>query len=143
MLKDSKKLTSTNSEVNVQEEQAKLIQANPQWLSNGKPTEAYQKDMDSLSDYYHANGFTQEQVSLVNTNALLAQAVIDAARYSASKKSNAVIEKKVRKAPVTTKPKAKVQSSIISEIKALEKKVRQYGREEDFVKLRQLKRKAG
>lgn len=143
LLEDSKKLTESKPGINVQEEQAKLIKANPQWLSDGKPTEAYQKDMDSLTNYYNDNGFTQEQVDLVNTNALLAQAVIDAARYSASKKSNAVIEKKVRKAPVITKPKAKVQSSLISEIKALEKKVRQYGREQDFVKLRQLKRKAG
>ena len=59
---------------------------------------------------------------------------------SGQKTKSAVISKKVRKAPVSTKPKATIKSNITNDIAALEKKVRQHGRETDFVKLRQLKR---
>ena len=138
LLKEAKK--NAKPQVNVQEEQAKLIKANPQWLSDGKATEAYTKDMEALTSYYNDNGFTQEQVDAVNSSALLAQAVIDAARFKSMNVKKAVVEKRVRKAPVITKPKATSQPAVTSEIKKLEERVRKFGREEDFVKLRQLKR---
>ena len=81
---------------------------NPQWLNDGKATEAYTKDMTVLGDYYTSKGFTQDQVDAVNSNAIFAQAVIDAARYDAMKTKKAIVEKRVRKAPVNTKPRALV-----------------------------------
>jgi hypothetical protein len=105
-LKEAKVSATPKQEVNLQEEQARLIKANPQWLNDGKATDAYTKDMDALSNYYTDNGFTQSQVDAVNGNALIAQAVIEAARAKTLGKTNAAIEKRVRKAPVSTRPRS-------------------------------------
>ena len=142
-LKEAKKNASPTSNVNVQEEQAKLIKANPQWLSDGKATEAYTKDMESLTKYYDDNGFTQEQVNTINQSALLAQAVIDAARFKASNTKKAVVEKRVRKAPVSTKPRAQATNAQTDEIKKLKAELTRTGDAKLFQKLRQLQRKQG
>ena len=139
LLKEAKKNAQPVSNVNVQEEQAKLVKANPQWLNDGKATEAYQRDMDALSKYYNDNGFTQEQVNLVNQSAVLAQAVIDAARFKVTDAKKAVIEKRVRKAPVSTKPKAQATNAMTDKIKALKAKAQQ-GDAKAFAQLRQLQR---
>ena len=99
-LKEAKVNATPKSNINTQDEQAKLIKANPQWLNDGKATEAYQKDMTALSDYYTDNGFTQEQVDQVNTSSLLAQAVIDAARFKATNVKKALVALK-RAASIT------------------------------------------
>lgn len=139
-LKEAKVNATPKSTVNVQEEQSKLIAANPQWVSSGKATEAYTKDMDALTSYYTDNGFSQSQVDAVNSNSLIANAVIQAARASKLGKTNAAIEKRVRKAPVSTKPKAQAGNKQHDEIKKLESQLRKFGRNDDFVKLRKLKR---
>ena len=139
LLNEAKKNAQPASNVNAQEEQAKLVKANPQWLNNGKATEAYQRDMDALSKYYNDNGFTQEQVNLVNQSAVLAQAVIDAARFKVADAKKAVIEKRVRKAPVSTKPKAQATNAMTDKMKALKAKAQQ-GDAKAFAQLRQLQR---
>ena len=139
-LKEAKSNATPKSTVNVQEEQATLIRANPQWLNNGKATEAYTKDMDALSSYYTDNGFTQEQVNAVNGNALIAQAVIEAARAKSLGKTNAAIDKRVRKAPVSTRPKAQAGNMQHEEIKKIEAELKRTGDAQLFVKLRKLKR---
>lgn len=138
-LKEAKASATPKSKVNVQEEQAKLIKANPQWLNDGKATEAYQNDMTALSDYYTDNGFTQEQVIAVNESALLAQAVIDAARFKATNVKKAVVEKRVRKAPVSTKPRAQATNAMTDKMKALKAKAAT-GDAKAFAQLRQLQR---
>lgn len=138
-LKEAKKSAKPASNVNTQEEQAKLIKANPQWLNDGKATEAYQKDMTALSDYYADNGFTQEQVDQVNTSSLLAQAVIDAARFKATNVKKAVVEKRVRKAPVSTKPKAQATNAMTDKMKSLKAQAAT-GDAKAFAQLRQLQR---
>lgn len=142
-LKEAKLIATPSYEVNVQEEQAKLIKANPQWLSDGKATEAYQNDMTALSDYYADNGFTQEQVNQVNSSSILAQAVIDAARFKATNVKKAVVEKRVRKAPVSTKPRAQATNAVTNEIKKLQEQVKRTGDPRLFQQLRQLQRKQG
>lgn len=139
LLKEAKKNAAPANNVNVQEEQAKLIKANPQWLDNGKATEAYQQDMDALTKYYDDNGFTQEQVNLVNQSALLAQAVIDAARFKARDVKKALVEKRVRKAPVSTKPRAQATNAMTEKMKALRAKA-QSGDAKAFAELRRLQR---
>ena len=140
LLKEAKKNATPTSNVNVQEEQAKLIKANPQWLNDGKATEAYQNDMKALTDYYTDNGFTQEQVSKVNSSSLLAQAVIDAARFKATNIKKAIVEKRVRKAPVSTKPKAQAQATLVSDIKKVQERFNKTGSDKDFLLLRKLQR---
>lgn len=141
-LKEAKKSAKPVSNVNVQEEQAKLVQANPQWLNDGKATDEYQKDLDALGKYYNDNGFTQEQVDAVNSSAVLAQAVIDAARFKATNVKKAVVEKRVRKAPVSTKPKAQATNAMTDKMKALKAKA-QKGDAKAFAQLRQLQRQQG
>lgn len=139
-LKEAKVSATPKSTVNIKDEQAKLVAANPQWLSDGKPTESYSKDMDALTNYYTDNGFTQSQVDAVNSNALIANAVIEAARAKTLGKTNAAIEKRVRKAPVSTKPKAQAGNKQNDEIKKLEAELKRTGNAQLFVKLRKLKR---
>lgn len=138
-LKEARVSATPKSNVNTQDEQAKLIKANPQWLNDGKATEAYQKDMTALSDYYTDNGFTQEQVDQVNSSSLLAQAVIDAARFKATNIKKAVIEKRVRKAPVSTKPRAQATNAVTDKMKSLKAKAAT-GDGKAFAQLRQLQR---
>lgn len=140
LLKEAKQNAQPVDNVNVQDEQAKLIKANPQWIKDGKATDEYQKDMDSLTAYYTDNGFSQDDVDRVNKNALLAQAVIDAARYKATNTKKAIVEKRVRKAPVSTKPKAQATNKMATEIKNLQAQVKKTGDPKLFQKLRQLQR---
>ena len=139
LLKEAKVNATPKSNVNAQEEQSKLIASNPQWLSDGKATDAYQDDMTSLSNYYTDNGFTQEQVDAVNSSALLAQAVIDAARFKAINTQKSVVEKRVRKAPVSTKPRAQATNATTDKMKALKAKAAT-GDAKAFAQLRQLQR---
>lgn len=139
-LKEAKKNATPEKTVNVQEEQAKLIKANPQWLDNGKATKEYQKDMNALTQYYQDNGFTQEQVDAVNSSAVLAQAVIDAARFKSVNVKKAVTEKRVRKAPVSTKPKAQAKTALTTEINKLSEQVKKTGDPKLFQQLRKLQR---
>jgi hypothetical protein len=91
-----------------------------------------------MTAYAESRGIGQNDLSTFEARHY--EIMLDAARYQSVNKSNAAIEKKVRKAPVSTKPRAATKSHITSDIAALEKKVRSSGRESDFVKLRQLKR---
>ena len=134
--------SNANPQVDTQAEQAKLIANNPQWLSDGKATEAYQDDMTALNSYYTDNGFTQDQVDVINTNSLLAQAVIDAARYKATNTRKAVVEKRVRKAPVSTKPRAQTTNAATEKVKALKVRAKN-GDAKAFAELRQLQRQKG
>ena len=138
-LKEAKVSATPKSNVNAQEERARLIKANPQWVNDGKPTKSYQDDMAALSDYYTDNGFTQEQVDQVNSSSLLAQAVIDATRFKATNTKKAVVEKRVRKAPVSTRPKAQATNAQTEKMKALKAKA-QSGDAKAFAQLRQLQR---
>ena len=139
-LKEAKVNATPKSTVNTQDEQAKLVSANPQWISGGKATEAYTKDMDALTSYYSDNNFTQSQVDAVNGNALIAQAVIEAARARTLGKTNAAIEKRVRKAPVSTRPKAQAGNKQHDDIKKAKALAVKTGKPEDFVKLRRLQK---
>ena len=134
--------SNAKPQVDTQAEQAKLIANNPQWLNDGKATEAYQDDMTALNSYYNDNGFTQDQVDVINTNSLLAQAVIDAARYKATNTKKAVVEKRVRKAPVSTKPRAQTTNAATEKVKALKARAKN-GDAKAFAELRQLQRQKG
>lgn len=129
--------------VDTQAEQQKLLQAFPEWLDDGKPTQKYQEDMKALQKLYTDKGFDQSAADVIGSNAMVAKAIIEAARLHTKAKTNNVIAKKVRKVPVSTKPKQQVNNRQQDEIKALTERVKKLGRPEDFAKLRQLKRQAG
>tara|TARA_R110002020_G_scaffold121837_1_gene276891 strand:- start:4659 stop:5612 length:954 start_codon:yes stop_codon:yes gene_type:complete len=138
-IKEAKVSATPKSNVNTQEEQAKVISANPQWISEGKATKAYTDDMNNLDSYYAENNFTQAQVDVVNSNHLIANAVLDAARFKATNTKKAAVEKRVRKAPVSTRPKAQATNAQTEKMKALKTKA-QSGDAKAFAQLRQLQR---
>jgi len=125
LIKEAK--TNATPKADIQAEQAKMVANNPQWLSDGKPTESYEKDMNDLQSYYTDKGFTQEQVNAVNGNALLAQAVLDAARFKSLSTKKDVSLKQVRKAPAITKPRAQTNTAKANDIARLEAIVKKGG----------------
>ena len=138
-LLNSSKEFKPASTVDVQAEQTKLWQANPSWADNGQQTQAFTDDMNMLQGYAAKNGYSNEEIAGIQS-AHHWQTMLSAAKYEALQNKNSALEKKVRKAPVSTRPKAQTKTHITTEIAALDKQVRKYGRESDFVKLRQLKR---
>lgn len=138
LLNSSKAITPT-SNVDAQAEQAKLFTANPSWMDNGKQTKQFTDDMAMTSAYALKNGYSNEELSGL-TSAHHLQTLINAAKHEKSKLSNAAIEKKVRKAPVSTRPKAQTKSHITTDIAAAKAKFKKTGNNSDYVKLRQLER---
>lgn len=125
--------------VDVTAERERLWSANPSWMDNGKPTQAYNDDMKLLSDYAADNGYSNEELASFGS-ARHFQTLLDAARYKQMSKKNAAVEKKVRKAPVSTKPKAAAKPALQEQIKKAEARLKQTGKTEDAVALRKLKR---
>ena len=137
LLAESKAELPSNN-VDMAKVSADLFASHPEWMDNGKQSQKFIDDTNLMTKYAESRGIGQAELS--SFEAKHYEVMLDAARYQAVSKSNAAIEKKVRKAPVSTRPKTQAKSHIASDIAALEKKVRATGREEDFVKLRQLKR---
>ena len=133
------KTEANTSNVDIQKEQQLLLQNNPEWFENGQVTKAYEEDLRVMQDFGLNAGFTADELQGFNT-ARMYEVLKKAAKYDQLSKKNSAIEKKVRKAPVSTKPRKAAQPSIIDAIKKQEALVKRHGREADFVKLRQLKR---
>lgn len=127
------------SNYNVEAERAKLVEANPQWLEDGKQTKAFADDMALVNSYALSVGYTGEEIGKIQQAHHLLT-LLDAAKYRENSKKNLAIEKKVRKAPVTTKPRAAAKANIVTEIEQAQARLKQTGKPEDAVKLRQLKR---
>lgn len=122
----------------VQHDYSSLLEKNPEWTQDGKTTDAYAKDMQAMTQYANSVGMSTEEAAQLSPTHL--QILLDATRFNSNKAKSAVVTKKVRKAPVSTKPKAQAQSSVKSEIEAIQSRLKKYGKEEDFVKLRKLQR---
>ena len=137
LLAESKAELPSNS-VDMAKVSSDLFANHPEWMDNGKQSAKFAEDTSLMTSYAETRGIGQAE--LAGFDARHYEIMLDAAKYQSISKSNAAIEKKVRKAPVSTKPKARTQSNLTTDIAALEAKVRKSGREEDFVKLRQLKR---
>jgi hypothetical protein len=137
LLAESKAELPSNS-VDMAKVSSDLFANHPEWMDNGKQSAKFAEDTNLMTSYAETRGIGQAE--LAGFDARHYEIMLDAAKYQSISKSNAAIEKKVRKAPVSTKPKARTQSNLTTDIAALEAKVRKSGREEDFVKLRQLKR---
>jgi hypothetical protein len=95
--------------------------------------------MTLTQNYALKNGYSNEELSGL-TSAHHFQTLINAAKYEALSKNNAAIEKKVRKAPVSTRPKAQTKSHITTDIASAKAKFKKTGNNSDYVKLRQLER---
>ena len=101
-----------------------------------------------MQDLFEARLFGQDRSeqchvgTLKPSNSLIAQAVIDAARFKATNTKKAVVEKRVRKAPVSTKPRAQTTNAATEKLKALKARAKN-GDAKAFAELRQLQRQKG
>lgn len=94
--------SNANTTANAQQAIEKLASDN-HWIKDGKETQAYTKDVETVKAYLVGQGYTDEMMQGVLATGH-GQAYIDAAKHHASKQTNAAITKKVRKAPTITKP---------------------------------------
>jgi len=93
------------SDEQVKQEQAVLLETNPQWLDKeGKQTDVHKKDLEMLSVYLSKKGFTKQDHNRV-VYARDWQILLDAARYTQSLEKVAKVKAKVKKIPIVTKPK--------------------------------------
>ena len=129
------------SNVDIEAERKALWDANPSWVEDGKQTEAFTNDMTMLTDFARSSGYSDAEISGIEHSRHW-QTLLKAAKFDALGKKNAAIEKKVRKAPVSTKPKQVQQTSLQAEIKKAEARLKKTGHSDDAIKLRQLRRKA-
>ena len=100
------------SKEELQAEQQKLIEANPHWIKDGEATEEYKAEMKLLDRFFEANEWTKEEQAQV-TKSVYWTAIIKAAKYDQLKdKTNDIVKKKVRKAPVVRKPKGQPKPKV-------------------------------
>jgi hypothetical protein len=112
---DTSKSAKTPS-VDMAKVSSDLFAAYPQWMENGKQTKAFTDDTNLMSKYAETRGIGQKELS--SFEAKHYQVLLDAAKYSQRQVKNAVTEKAVRKAPVTTKPRGSAQASLTDYDKA-------------------------
>ena len=99
---DSSKANSVPS-VNMDKVRSDLATLHPEWMEDGKASKKFNEDAKLMDEYAKSKGLSHAEIS--NFNASQYEILLDAARYSKRSKSNAAIENRVRKAPVTTKPR--------------------------------------
>ena len=128
-----------SSSVDMAKVSADLFANHPEWMDNGKQSQKFADDTALMTKYAESRGVGQAELSTFEAKHY--EIMLDAARYQKASKSNAAIEKKVRKAPVSTRPRAVTKNSAMSEIEALSKKIKSgKGNTDDIIKHRQLKR---
>ena len=131
--------TQPVNNVDVEAERSKLWAANPSWIKDGVQTDAFTNDMNVLKTYALGIGYSDQELAGLS-HAHHFQTLMDAAKFQALGKKNAALEKKVRKAPVTTKPRAAVSSSAVTQLEKAKAKLKQTGRDEDARNVMRLQR---
>ena len=87
-----------------------LFANHPEWMDNGKQSAKFTEDTNLMTSYAEQRGIGQSELS--GFSAKHYEVLLDAARFSQRNKSNAAIENRVRKAPVTTKPRASATAAL-------------------------------
>ena len=132
---DKNKSTKQESTFDVAAEHKKLWDANPKWKQDGKQTKAFDADMRLIQNYATDNGYNDFSKFKANDF----QMMLNASKYLALNNKNAAIEKKVRKAPVITKPRA-AASGIQVDLDAAIKAFKKNPSDKNAVALRKIKR---
>lgn len=134
--------TQQQTQAQAQAELQRLVSLNPQWIDNGKETESYHNDMNMVRDYLSdVLQLTEEQQAGILLSGH-GQAYIDAAKYHKGSKTNAAVKKKVKKAPVVTKPGGNNVSPKTEAIRRAEAAHKKYGTVETAYALRKAKSNA-
>jgi len=118
-------------------ESQKLMDAHPEWFSDGQQTQQLKDDMKLMSEYAAKAGFTDADKSTLTARDY--NVILDAARYKKQNGKNVAIEKKVRKAPVITKPRANAKG-IQTDLDRALKAFKANPNDKNAVALRKLKR---
>jgi len=134
---DSNKPTKNEPRFDVEAETKKLWDSNPTWMKDGKQTKAFETDMKLIQDYAGANGYTNDDFAGFRANDF--QTMLMASKYAALNNKNAAIEKKVRKAPVSTKPRVAAKGADADLQKAI-KAFKSNPSDANAVALRKIKR---
>ena len=134
---DSNKPAENKPSFDVEAERKKLWDNNPSWMQDGKQTKAFEADMKLIQDYAGANGYSNDDFAGFRAQDF--QTMLMASKYAALNNKNAAIEKKVRKAPVSTKPRATAKGADADYQKAL-KAFRTNPSDANAVALRKIKR---
>ena len=139
-LADAKTQAPKDTGVDRDAELDKLWTKNPKWGERGKPSPEFKQDMDMLNEYAASNDYSNEEIQAIDS-AKLWEVHLKAARYDKLSQKNSSLAKKVREAPVSTKPRQAAQSSLHTQIQKAQARLKETGKSEDAVKLRQLQRK--
>jgi hypothetical protein len=135
--------TPSYSQEYLQAEQAKIFEANKDWLDDkGQLTEKGTKDLKLVNTYLDEVGLpAEERANMVSS--LHWKIVLDAARNSVNANKGEAIKKKVKKAPVVTKARAKTQTLNSSEraLRAARKAAKENPSIDNLAALRQVERK--
>lgn len=107
---NSAKTATQKPSVDMAKVSADLFAAHPEWVENGKQTQKFTDDTNLMTKYAEQRGISQEDMASFESKHY--EVMLDAARYKSRETSNAAIEKKVRKAPVSTKPRAAAKGNI-------------------------------
>jgi hypothetical protein len=72
-------------------------------MENGKQSKQFIADTNLMTSYAESRGISQSDMT--SFDARHYEIILDAARYKSQNSKNVAIEKKVRRAPVSTKPR--------------------------------------
>jgi len=139
-LADAKTQAPKGPSVDVEAERTKLWANNPKWGEAGKPSPEFKQDMDMLNEYAAKSGYSNEEIQAI-TSSHHWETLLKAARYEKLSQKNSSLAKKVRKAPVSTKPRQAAQSSLEAEIAKADARFRKSGKDKDALALMKLQRK--
>lgn len=116
---------------------ADLAASHPEWVVDGKQSKQFIDDTNLMAEYAEKRGISQSDMA--SFDARHYEVMLDAARYKSQSTKNAAIEKRIRKAPVSTKPRA-AASGIQTDLDAAIKAFRNNPSDKNAVTLRKLKR---
>ena len=105
---NSAKTATQKPDVDMAKVSADLFANHPEWMEDGKQSQKFIDDTNMMTKYADSRGIGQTE--LASFEAKHYEVMLDAARYKSQSASNAAIEKKVRKAPVSTRPRASAQA---------------------------------
>lgn len=138
---ESSLLTKSKQVERNQQMQSELISNHPEWVENGQLTSKYQEDTKRAMDYMVSKGFTQEDQESIGSSRVW-EALLDASKSGDVQAKAAAIKKKVKRAPVVTKPGAGTKTVSQNEVQKAQANHKKYGTQETAIALRKARRNA-
>ena len=135
---NSAKTATPVNNVDMNKVSADLFAAHPEWMDNGKQSQKFTDDTNLMTKYAETRGIGQAE--LAGFDARHYEIMLDAAKYQSKTAQNAAIEKKVRKAPVSTKPRASAQG-VQSDLDRAKKAFKNNPNDKNAIALRKLQTK--